>query len=131
MHTRDTEHERLPAPMRRAMYLACLLGAGHALEAMRIGPLAPDTAHKGFGDARHDLTRALNLLKMAQGEHRPDAAPLLHSEVETTAVAVVSMAADGLDPNRPTPHDWALEGSVKALYAYVATRSHLSPDAAK
>lgn len=118
----------LPEPMRKAMYSACLAGAVNVIESLRLAPLDAKRAAtngataKRLGAAKHDLHRALALLKIVQGGTQEIVTQILHSEAEATAIAVISMAADGLDPNRPTPHDWALQGAVQSLHAYVASQ---------
>lgn len=114
--------DRLPAPMRKGMYLACLQGASNALNAFLLGKVGREQTTRAITDANHDLRRALTLLKMAQGGTQEIATQILHSEAEATAIAVISMAADGLDSNRPTPHDWALQGAVRSLHAYIASQ---------
>ncbi len=102
---------------RKTMYLACLQGASRALM-YEHSPKWGANAGRALGDARADLSVAVNMLRDGTPDITPPA--ILGSEVEGVAMNLAVMASEALHPDHPTVTDEALMGVVATLRAALA-----------
>ncbi len=102
---------------RKTMYLACLQGASRALM-YEHSPKWGANAGRALGDARADLSVAVNMLRDVTPDITPPA--ILRSEVEGVAMNLAVMASEALHPDHPTVTDEALMGVVATLRAALA-----------
>lgn len=109
---------KLTEVMRQHLYITCLQGGGFMLEALLTAKVQPKRSTESREAACHKLALALNFLGETPKEDGSGQPPILASEVQAACVNLVSMAADALNPERPTPQDVAFLGVVKPLFGY-------------
>jgi len=118
---------KLPEFMRLALYNSCLLGASYliggchhrTLSKISNRPVEMDIMASSCRLSMHPLGEALFLLRA-----KPiDNAQTLHDDdIEAAVIELITMSADGIDPNRPSPTDEDLTELVQTVHAYAADR---------
>lgn len=112
-----SDPSKLTEVMRQHLYIACLQGGGFMLEALLTAKQSRRSTESREA-ACHKFALALNFLGEIPREDGSGQPPILASEVQAACVNLVSMAADALNPERPTPQDAAFLGVVKPLFGY-------------
>lgn len=123
-------HELMNA-LRPVMYNWCLMGGAHLLGGLLHRKLAnmPPRKPVNPGLMESSCRLALAPLNNALSDVRAALAPtpmpqvntpLSDDDIEASVIALMTMATDGLNPDRPTPSDEALAGVLAAVYDYAA-----------